>query len=57
MGRAGEHFNNISQVLILLLLDRNYKQLKDHYENYLRPNLKKGEWTVEDDLLLINLIN
>jgi len=21
--------------------DRNHKQLKDHYENYLRPNLSK----------------
>jgi hypothetical protein len=26
--------------------DRNYKQLKDHYENYLRPNLVQEEWRV-----------
>lgn len=37
--------------------DRNHKQLKDHYENYLRPNLSKEEWTLEEDLELIELFN
>lgn len=36
---------------------RNHKQLKDHYENYLRPNLTTEEWTLEEDLLLVGLIN
>jgi hypothetical protein len=38
-------------------LDRNYKQLKDHYDNYLRPNLTTKEWTLAEDLLLIDLVN
>ena len=36
---------------------RNHKQLKDHYENYLRPDLSKEEWTLEEDLELIDLFN
>lgn len=40
-----------------LTLDRNHKQLKDHYENYLRPNLTTKEWTLDEDLLLVQLIN
>jgi hypothetical protein len=40
-----------------LHIDRNYKQLKDHYENYLKPSIVNKEWTVEDDLQLIHLLN
>ena len=36
---------------------RNFKQLKDHYENFLNPNLDGKEWTVEEELKLIDLIN
>jgi hypothetical protein len=32
------YFKGIHKIYIL---GRNYKQLKDHYENYLRPNLNK----------------
>ena len=41
----------------LFILERNDKQLKDHYLNYLRPNLNKGQWSIDDDLRLIELIN
>lgn len=36
---------------------RNFKQLKEHYENFLQPNLDKKQWTIEEDLQLIELIN
>ena len=35
----GNHLLHISPVPIVSILDRNHKQLKDHYDNYLRPNL------------------
>jgi hypothetical protein len=31
--------------------------LKEHYTNYLKPELIKSEWTLEEDLELIRLIN
>ena len=32
---------------------RNGKQCREHWENVLRPELKKGEWTLEEDLLIM----
>lgn len=31
--------------------------MKEHYHNYLRPEIKKDEWTLEEDLKLIELLN
>ena len=37
--------------------DRNTRQVKEHYNNYLRPGITECDWNIEDDLLLINLLN
>ena len=47
---------NISKVISYLDIERTAKQLKDHYINYLRPDINKEKWTLEDDLLLIELL-
>ena len=33
------------------------KQIKEHYLNYLKPGIKKEDWTIEEDLQLINFLN
>jgi len=35
--------------------DRTGKQIRDRYLNILRPNLKKGEWSQNEDFLLVSL--
>lgn len=37
--------------------DRTAKQLREHYIGYLRPNINNSEWTIEEDLKLIELFN
>ena len=32
------------------------KQCREHWNCYLNPNLKKGPWTKEEDLLLLSII-
>lgn len=36
--------------------DRNSRQCKDRYINYLRPDLATYEWTRDEDTLLIRLV-
>ena len=36
---------------------RNGKQCREHWSNSLDPNLKKGEWSLEEDYLLYTLYN
>ena len=43
------HFYNI--------LGRTHKQIKDHYFNYLKVDYNRADWTLEEDLQLIKLIN
>ena len=43
--------------LLYIKLERTHKQLKEHYLNYLRPEIKKEEWTLEEDLKLVELLN
>ena len=38
------------------MLERNPKQIQDHYMNYLRPEINKEPWTFEEDLQLIELL-
>lgn len=47
---------NFSKVISYLDIERTAKQLKDHYINYLRPDINKEKWNLEDDLLLIELL-
>ena len=30
-------------------LDRTWKQLRDKYTNYLRPDLNKEDWSLDED--------
>lgn len=39
-----------------LYLDRTWKQLRDKYINYLRPDIKKDDWSVEEDQQILELI-
>ena len=45
------------KVTNLVNLERTYKQVKEHYINYLRPEIKKDDWTVDEDLKLIQFLN
>lgn len=36
---------------------RTQKQIKEHYINFLRPNIKKDDWTLQEDLKLVRLMN
>lgn len=31
--------------------------MRDHYVNYLKPEISKGEWTLEEDVELVRLFN
>jgi len=41
----------------LIILERNAKQIKEHYKNYARPGIDKSEWSLDEDLKLVALIN
>lgn len=47
----GKSWSKISKMLIT----RNGKQIRDRYINILDPNIKKGKFTLEEDLKLLNL--
>ena len=56
MEELGEDWKQISrhfESYFILNSERTYKQVKEHYINYLRPEIKKDDWTVEEDLKLI----
>lgn len=36
--------------------DRTWKQLRDKYINYLRPNINRDEWSLEEDLKILDLM-
>ena len=38
-------------------IDRTHKQVKEHYLNYLRPEINKDEWTLQEDLKLVECLN
>jgi myb proto-oncogene protein len=42
---------------MLTYTGRTIKQIRDHYENNLKPDVNRNEWTLEEDLLLIDLVN
>ena len=37
-------------------IDRNSKQIKEHYENYLQHDIQKKPWNLQEDLRLIEMI-
>ena len=47
----GKAWSKISKILIT----RNGKQIRDRYINILDPGIKKGKFTIEEDLKLLNL--
>jgi myb proto-oncogene protein len=34
---------------------RSGKQCRERWHNHLRPDVKKGEWTVEEDEIIFNM--
>lgn len=48
-----KHFKSIFE----LITDRNARQIKQHYNNYLRPGVMDCDWTLENDLKLVELLN
>lgn len=51
--KYGEDWSKIKQSFP----KRNEKQIKDHYQNYLRPDIDKSEWDLETDLELLRLLS
>ena len=47
----GRAWSKISKILI----SRNGKQIRDRYINILDPHIKKGKFTIEEDLKLLKL--
>ena len=47
----GPNWHTISE-----FMEKNSRQCKDRYENYLSPNLNMGPWTKEEDELLISKV-
>lgn len=35
------------KVIYFVYLERTHKQVKEHYINYLRPEIKKDDWTLD----------
>jgi hypothetical protein len=38
------------------MLNRNVRQVKDRYNNYLHPSISNKSWTIEEDQKLVQLI-
>jgi hypothetical protein len=47
----GKRWNKIAKVFT----NRNAKQIRDRYINYLDPDIVKGKFTVDEDLLILDL--
>jgi hypothetical protein len=55
----GEKWNDLSKLLKSKKsynLDRSAKQIQQHYEFCLNPKVNKSYWTIEEDLLLVELL-
>jgi hypothetical protein len=44
------------QVISAHMSNRNVRQCRERYNNYLNPKLRQGEWTPEEDDLLTGLV-
>jgi len=51
VNKYGKSWSKISKVLV----SRNGKQIRDRYINILDPNIKKGKFSLEEDLKLLSL--
>ena len=40
-----------------IYIDRTWKQLRDKYTNYLRPDINKDDWSIEEDQKILKLIS
>ena len=49
----GRHFKSNNGLIVEWLP----KHIKEHYLSHLRPGLSREEWTVEDDVKLITVLN
>mmetsp|Transcript_25044 Transcript_25044/g.34391 ORF Transcript_25044/g.34391 Transcript_25044/m.34391 type:complete len:309 (-) Transcript_25044:522-1448(-) len=44
-----------SKISDLLNISRSGKQCRERYNNHLRPDIKKGDWSIEEDKLIIDM--
>ena len=49
------HGTNKWNQLATMLSDRTGKQLRERWHNHLNPKIKKGEWSTEDDTLIVTM--
>ena len=56
MAMIGKKWVTSVQVIFLIIIERTPKQIEDHYMNYLRPEISKEPWCLEEDLMLIQLL-
>lgn len=51
--RGQPHWKGIADdINIMLGSSRNGKQCRERWRNHLRPNIKKGEWTVHEEQMI-----
>ena len=51
--KISSHFESIK----IIYIARTAKQIRERYINFVRPNISHDDWTIEEDLHLINLLN
>ena len=51
--RLGKNQPIISKYIVYLCIEKTPKQIEEHYNNYLRPDINKDPWTYEEDVLLM----
>jgi myb proto-oncogene protein len=55
MKKQGKSKPNWTRIAEKLNLSRTGKQCRERWQNHLRPNIKKGEWTVEEEDMIQNM--
>lgn len=55
--KVGEYGTKNWKIVASFLPERTPRQVRERWKNYLGPNIKNGEWTQEEDELLMELIS
>lgn len=53
---VAKHGTKAWKIISKLMSNRSPRQCRERWKYYLSPNLEKGPWTEEEDLLLLDLI-
>jgi myb proto-oncogene protein len=55
-GRCKPNWTDIAEkVNDALDTDRSGKQCRERWQNHLRPNIKKGNWSIEEEEMILNM--